>query len=76
MIPEIVTSVEVMLNKWRVHEGKEIELFEEFQALATDVIARTVFSSSYIQGQNIFKKLEELATIASRNLETFRIPFK
>jgi len=74
MIPAIVTSVEDMIKKWIDHEGREIDLFEEFTVLTSDVISRTAFSSSYMQGRDIFTKLDKLITIAARNAETVNFP--
>ena len=74
MIPAIVTSVEDMLKKWIDHEGREIDLFEEFTVLTSDVISRTAFSSSYMEGRDIFTKLDKLITIAARNAETVNFP--
>jgi len=74
MIPAIVTSVEDMIKKWTDQEGREIDLFEEFTVLTSDVISRTAFSSSYMQGRDIFTKLDKLITIAARNAETVNFP--
>ncbi|XP_031405795.1 cytochrome P450 CYP749A22-like [Punica granatum] len=45
----------MMLEKWEDHESKEIEVFEEFILLTSEVISRMAFGSSYIEGRNIFK---------------------
>ncbi|TQD77784.1 hypothetical protein C1H46_036688 [Malus baccata] len=50
----IIASAETMLEKWKSHEGKEIEVFEEFTLLTSEVIARTAFGSNYLEGRNIF----------------------
>ncbi|KAJ6859674.1 hypothetical protein NC651_036075 [Populus alba x Populus x berolinensis] len=54
MIPAFIASVEVMLERWRQHDGKEIELFHEFKILTSEMISRTAFGSSYLEGQHIF----------------------
>ncbi|KAJ6858942.1 hypothetical protein NC652_041291 [Populus alba x Populus x berolinensis] len=51
MIPDMIASVEVMLKRWRNHEGKEIDAFQEFKVLTSEVISRTAFGSSYLEGQ-------------------------
>ena len=67
MIPAMITSVEVMLERWKHHEGKEIEVFEEFRLLTSELISRTAFGSSYLEGENIFQLLMKLTLLASRN---------
>ncbi|KAJ6958864.1 hypothetical protein NC653_037204 [Populus alba x Populus x berolinensis] len=67
MIPAFIASVEVMLERWRQHDGKEIELFHEFKILTSEMISRTAFGSSYLEGQHIFD-------IAVRNNFKMTIP--
>lgn len=74
MVPAMVESVHMMLEKWKQQEGKEIEVFEEFKLLTSDVISRTAFGSSYIEGRNIFEKLTNLSLLASRNALRMRFP--
>ncbi|KAK9266778.1 hypothetical protein L1049_012666 [Liquidambar formosana] len=74
MIPAMIASVEMMLERWKYHEGKEIEVFQEFKVLTSEVISRTAFGSSYLEGQNIFELLLKLAVIISRNDYKIRIP--
>jgi hypothetical protein len=74
MIPAIITSVEVMLERWKHHEGKEIEVFEEFRLLTSEAISRTAFGSSYLEGKNIFQMMMKLGLITSRNSYTLRFP--
>lgn len=74
MIPAMVDSVHMLLKRWQNLEAREIELFEEFTGITSDVISRTAFGSSYIEGRNIFRMLGELTTIVSRNLFTLRLP--
>ncbi|XP_020277057.1 cytochrome P450 CYP749A22-like isoform X3 [Asparagus officinalis] len=75
MIPAVVISVEDLLKKWVEYENKEVDLFQEFRVLSSDVISRTAFGSSYVQGKDIFTKLGDLVRITSRNAETVRFPF-
>ncbi|KAB2624415.1 cytochrome P450 CYP749A22-like [Pyrus ussuriensis x Pyrus communis] len=73
MIPEMITSTEVMLERWKNHEGEEIEVNKEFKLLTSEVISRTAFGSSYLEGKNIFEMLTEL-TLLFKNTYTFRLP--
>ncbi|KDP35175.1 hypothetical protein JCGZ_10709 [Jatropha curcas] len=63
MIPAMITSVEMMLEKWRHNGGKEIEVFQEFKVLASEIISRTAFGSSYLEGQRIFDMINQLTLI-------------
>ncbi|KAI7982035.1 hypothetical protein LOK49_Contig1G00015 [Camellia lanceoleosa] len=67
MVPAMVSSVEMMLERWKQHEGEEIEVFEEFRILTSEVISRTTFGSSYLEGKDIFEMLTKLGIITSRN---------
>ncbi|KAL7149222.1 hypothetical protein ABFS83_05G025400 [Erythranthe nasuta] len=75
MIPEMITSVERMLEKWKEYEGGEIEVFEEFRLLTSEIISKTAFGSSYLEGKSIFDMLMKLTTIVSRNAHTIKLPF-
>ncbi|TYJ45044.1 hypothetical protein E1A91_A02G028500v1 [Gossypium mustelinum] len=74
MTPTVIASVETMLEKWKGQEGKEIEVFQEFRLLTSEVISRTAFGSSYLEGEKIFAMLKELSIIMSRNNFKTRIP--
>ncbi|XP_047977898.1 cytochrome P450 CYP749A22-like [Salvia hispanica] len=74
MIPAMVTSVESMLEKWKSYEGKEIEVFEEFKVLTSQVISKTAFGSNYLEGQNIFDMLTKLTLLLSRNTLKVKFP--
>ncbi|XP_022724973.1 cytochrome P450 CYP749A22-like [Durio zibethinus] len=74
MTPAVVASVETMLEKWKRQEGKEIEVFQEFRLLTSEVISRTAFGSSYLEGEKIFQMLMKLSIITSRNIFKARIP--
>ena len=74
MIPAMITSVEVMLERWKHHEGKEIEVFEEFRLLTSELISRTGFGSSYLEGENIFQMLMKLTLLTSRNTHKLKFP--
>ncbi|KAK6931463.1 Cytochrome P450 [Dillenia turbinata] len=67
MIPAMVTSVEEMLERWRAHENNEIEVFEEFRVLASDIISRTAFRSSYLEAKRVFEILGNMTSIISKS---------
>ncbi|KAE8703025.1 CYP749A22 protein [Hibiscus syriacus] len=75
MTPAVIASVETMLGKWKGQEGKVIEVFGEFRLLTSEVISRTAFGSSYLEGEKIFAMLNKLSIIMSRNVYKTRIPF-
>ncbi|XP_052205732.1 cytochrome P450 CYP749A22-like [Diospyros lotus] len=66
MIPAMTASVEAMLQRWRHQDGKQVEMYEEFRVLTSEVISRTAFGSSYKEGENIFDMLKTLAELISR----------
>ncbi|KDP25920.1 hypothetical protein JCGZ_23044 [Jatropha curcas] len=67
MIPVMITSVEMMLGRWRKYENKEIDVWKEFKQLTSDVISRTAFGNSYSEAQDIFDMIMELLILASQN---------
>ncbi|KAL0430017.1 UNVERIFIED_CONTAM: cytochrome [Sesamum radiatum] len=71
MVSAMVESVDTMLQRWRYHEGKEIEVSKEFKLLTSDVISRTAFGSSYVEGKNIFDMMMKLTVLIAKN--AFRI---
>ncbi|KAB2604464.1 cytochrome P450 734A1-like [Pyrus ussuriensis x Pyrus communis] len=75
MTPAIIASAETMLEKWKSREGKEIEVFEEFKLLTSEVIARTAFGSNYLEGKNIFEMLRKLADLIAINHFKLRFPW-
>ncbi|KDP41353.1 hypothetical protein JCGZ_15760 [Jatropha curcas] len=74
MVPAMVASVETMLDRWRQNEVKEIEMFQEFKILTSEIISKTAFGSSYLEGKNLFDMLTKMATIIARNNFQVRIP--
>ncbi|KAI3850664.1 hypothetical protein MKW98_030724 [Papaver atlanticum] len=79
VVPAMITAVEVMLEKWKDHEGKEIDVYEEFRILTSEVISRTAFGSSYLEGKNMFEMLTDLvklgSTASSNSFFKIRLPF-
>ena len=74
MIPAMVESVEMMLERWKQHESKEIEVYEEFRILTSEIISRTAFGSSYLEWKDIFEMLMKLIVIFFRNGLKVRLP--
>ncbi|XP_048318952.2 cytochrome P450 CYP749A22-like [Ziziphus jujuba] len=74
MSSAMITSVEIMLERWKSCEGKEIEVYEEFRLLTSDVISRTAFGNDYERGQNIFEMLVRLVELVSDNIYKLRFP--
>ncbi|KAK9003511.1 hypothetical protein V6N11_061070 [Hibiscus sabdariffa] len=74
MTPAVIASVETMLEKWKGQEGKEIEVFQECRLFTSEVISRTAFGSSYLEGEKIFDMLSKLSIIAGRNAFNPSIP--
>lgn len=67
MIPAMVESVEMMLHRWKKMSCNEVEMNAEFRILTADVISKTAFGTSYLQGKEVFDMLKEMSSIAGRN---------
>ena len=74
MIQDMSTSFETMLEKWNEYEGHEIDVHKEFGLITTDVISRTAFGSSYVEGKHIFEMVAKLTAITVRNVYKLRFP--
>lgn len=76
MIPDMITtSTAIMVEKWKKYDdGNEVEVFEEFRVLTSEVISRTAFGSSYMEGKSIFEMLIKLTLLLSRNVHRIRFP--
>lgn len=48
MIPVIIADIEMMLERWKHYEGKEVELLEEFRLLTSEVISKAAFGSNLL----------------------------
>lgn len=66
MTPAMVESVELMMRRWRNYDGKEIDVSEEFMLLTAEVISRTAFGSSYLEGEQIFKMMKQLGILTGK----------
>ncbi|XP_057809959.1 cytochrome P450 CYP749A22-like [Salvia miltiorrhiza] len=67
MVPAMVACVETMLEKWKTHHGRDIEVCSEFKHLSSEVISRTAFGSGYLEGRKIFAMLSKLGILIFRN---------
>nr|GLL39357.1 cytochrome P450 CYP749A22-like [Ipomoea trifida] len=74
MVPEMIGSVEVMLERWKELEGKELDVFKDFGVLTTEVISRTAFGSSFLEGKHIFKMVSNLTAITVKNVYNVKFP--
>ncbi|KAL6294891.1 hypothetical protein ACE6H2_003033 [Prunus campanulata] len=74
MIPAMIASAETMLDGWKNHEGKEIEVYEQFRLFTSEVISRTAFSSSYLEGKSFFDNLMKLSFLLVKNSFKVRFP--
>ncbi|KAF7124893.1 hypothetical protein RHSIM_Rhsim12G0072400 [Rhododendron simsii] len=74
MIPAMIASVETMLERWEQNKAKEIDVYKESRLLTAEIISRTAFGSSYLEGENIFDMLTKLGIIAGRNVFRIRLP--
>ncbi|XP_050237846.1 cytochrome P450 CYP749A22-like [Mercurialis annua] len=74
MIPAMIASTEIMLEKWKYNDGKEIEVFEEVKILTSEIISRTAFGSSYVEGRHIFDMLVRLIVVMVKNKHNVTIP--
>ncbi|XP_004488669.1 cytochrome P450 716A67-like [Cicer arietinum] len=78
MLPVIFESCNDMINKWErmlSSDGScEIDVWPSIQNLASDVIARTAFGSSYEEGIRIFQLQKEQAEITMEILMKVYIP--
>ncbi|KAI4373340.1 hypothetical protein MLD38_011473 [Melastoma candidum] len=74
MVPDMVDSARMALDRWKDYEGREIEVFKEFTILTSEAISRTAFGSSYVEGRSIFEMLTRLSTLATKNAFRVGIP--
>lgn len=73
MIPKMVETVETMLLRWKSLADSEVEMNAEFRILTAEMISRTAFGTSYLQGKKIFEMLKEMSAIAGRNYYSPRL---
>ncbi|KAI3730509.1 hypothetical protein L1987_61679 [Smallanthus sonchifolius] len=74
IVPVVVASVGMTLKQWKDAGTKEIEVYEAFRMMTSEVISKTVFGSSYEEGKKIFQKLGALNLLAAKSLSKTRLP--
>eukprot|EP01018_Ginkgo_biloba_P026176 Gb_35500 [translate_table: standard] len=77
MIPNVAVSAANMLDQWKmsVDSGaNEMEVSKEFRNLTADVISRTAFGSSYVEGKNIFDMQSEMTILVAETARKAAIP--
>ncbi|GLT63474.1 hypothetical protein SLA2020_360370 [Shorea laevis] len=78
MVPAFETSCSGLIDRWEKLIGpqgsREIDVAPEFQNLASDVIARTAFGSSFEEGKRIFELLRELTKLVFESFNKIYIP--
>ncbi|XP_042018526.1 cytochrome P450 CYP749A22-like [Salvia splendens] len=75
MIPSMIASVETMLQNWKHYRGTDMDVSEHLKVMSSDVISRTAFGSSYVEGKNIFEMLSKLGFLIFKNADKIR-PFE
>ncbi|XP_018624613.1 cytochrome P450 714C2-like isoform X2 [Nicotiana tomentosiformis] len=81
MIKLIQEAAVTVVEQWNAEIEKaaqggiaEIHIDEHMRRFSAEVISRTCFGSSYIEGEEIFSKLTTLWLTVSKNLEFYAIP--
>ncbi|CAN0916601.1 Cytochrome P450 CYP749A22 [Linum grandiflorum] len=74
MVPAMIASIEMMLERWERRKSIEIDAFQEFKILTSEIISRTAFGSSYWEGHKVFELLTKMVSIIFRNEYSVRIP--
>ncbi|KAL4569940.1 hypothetical protein LXL04_025588 [Taraxacum kok-saghyz] len=75
MVPAFYVSCDEMIKKWEENLKKgssyEMDVWPHLQTMTSDVISRTAFGSSFVEGRRIFElqgELAELIITASRSI--------
>ena len=74
MFTDMKASAETMVERWKIHEGKEIDVFEEFKLLTSEVVSRTAFGSSYLEGLSVFERIIKLSSFIFKSPVKHRLP--
>ncbi|KQK08829.1 cytochrome P450 72A15 isoform X1 [Brachypodium distachyon] len=78
MLPAVSTSCEELVSRWTQSLGSdgtyEVDVCPEFQNLTGDVISRTAFGSSYLEGSRIFQLQSEQAERLLASVKKIIIP--
>ena len=78
MLPLFIKCCDDLISKWEgmlSSDGtSETDIWPFFQNLASDVISRTAFGSSYEEGRRIFQLQKELAELTMKVIMKLYIP--
>ncbi|KAL8208139.1 hypothetical protein R6Q57_007551 [Mikania cordata] len=78
MVPAFYERCAEMVNKWEAALKEdftcEMDVWPHLQTLAADVISRTAFGSSYVEGRKIFELQREQADLVVIASRSFYIP--
>uniref|UniRef100_A0A0E0JLF3 Cytochrome P450 n=1 Tax=Oryza punctata TaxID=4537 RepID=A0A0E0JLF3_ORYPU len=78
MLPAFSTCCEELISRWMVSLGSdgsyEVDVWPEMQSLTGDVISRTAFGSSYLEGRRIFQLQAEQAERLLKCIQKIIIP--
>lgn len=63
MVMDMATSSLDMIQKWKLHANKDgsivdVEVAQDLKDVAADILARTMFGTSYLKGKSIFERQE------------------
>lgn len=50
----MIKSGETIMEMWMKYDGKEVEVFEHFSLIASEVISTKSFASNCLEAKNIF----------------------
>ncbi|KAI4994009.1 hypothetical protein ZWY2020_008322 [Hordeum vulgare] len=78
MLPEFSACCEELVRRWTESIGsdgtRELDIWPELKNLSGDVISRTAFGSSYLEGMKIFQLQTEQAERLVTNIRRILIP--
>ncbi|KAK1404866.1 Secologanin synthase 4 [Heracleum sosnowskyi] len=78
MLPAMYLSSSEITSKWEEMvstEGQcELDVWPDLETLTSDVISRTAFGSSYIEGRRIFRLQKEQAELVMQAAQTLYLP--
>ncbi|MCO5568244.1 hypothetical protein L7F22_021940 [Adiantum nelumboides] len=83
MVKDMTTSALNMIHVWEMHASKggcakdvEMEVAHDLKKVAADILARTMFGTSYIKGKSVFERQEQLLRLITKDsVPLAAIPF-